>query len=74
MVDSSSSSPVSMVSCSFVNDFARRVYKFVLAEVPEAGQTGTSDVLSGVSSTEKYSELPSSPITWRSQFFPSFWS
>ena len=50
-----------------------RVYRFVLAEVPEAGQMGISDDLYGVSSTEKYSDPPRSPITWRSQFFPSFW-
>ena len=72
VVDSSASSPVSIVSCSFVSALARRVYRLVLAEVPDAGQTGISDDLSGVSSTEKYSEPPSSPITWRSQLSHPF--
>ena len=53
VVDDSMWSPVRIVSCSFVSALVRRVYRLVLAEVPEAGHTGISDNLSGVSSTEK---------------------
>ena len=72
VVDDSVWSPVRIISCSFVSALVRRVYRFVFAEVPEAGHTGISDDLSGVSSTEKYSDPPRSPITWRSQFFHPF--
>ena len=51
--DESLWSPVKIVSCSFVNALVRRVYSVVLAEVPEGGQNGRRDDLSGDNKTEK---------------------
>ena len=56
--DDSVWSPVRMDSCSFVSAFVSQVYRFVFAEVPEVGQMGIKDDLSGVSRTEKYSNPP----------------
>ena len=42
-----------MVSCSLVRDLVSRVYRVVLAEVPEGGQILMRDSLSGDKRTEK---------------------
>ena len=53
MDDESVWSPVKMVSCSLVSALVRRVYSVVLAEVPEGGQKGIREDLSGDNKMEK---------------------
>jgi len=60
-----------MVSCSFVRAFVRRAYNVVFAEIPDGGQTGMREDLSGVRRIEQYLDPAKNPMTWISQFLLS---